>query len=60
MLTISWFVNLEFGVVAALPMQHQMHFVAFETSDDLDNDGAQDAFACFRCRRWMLPCAFEI
>src|SRR5215472_18410486 len=31
MLTVPRFWNLELGVVSALPMEHQMHFVAFET-----------------------------
>jgi hypothetical protein len=44
----------------ALPMEHQMDFIAFETCDNLCNDGAKDAFACFRCRRWMVPCALQV
>ena len=60
MLTVPRFLNLELGVVSALPMEHQMDFVAFETRDNLCNDGAQDALACFRCRRWMVPCALQV
>jgi len=60
MLTVPRLANLKLGVVAALPMEHQMDFVAFETRDDLRNDGAQDAFACFSCRGLMLPCALEV
>ena len=41
-------------------MEHQMDFIAFETRDNLCNDGAKDAFACFRCRRWMIPCALQV
>jgi len=54
------FWNFELGVVSALPMEHQMDFIAFETRDNLCNDGAKDAFACFRCRRWMIPCALQV
>jgi hypothetical protein len=39
MLPVAWFANFELGVVAALPMEHQMDFVAFETRDDLGDDG---------------------
>jgi hypothetical protein len=55
MLTVPRFTNLELGVVAALPMQHQMHFLTFETSDDLSKDGTQDALACFCCCGWTVP-----
>ena len=60
MLTVPRFGNLDLGVFAALPMEHQMDFIAFETRDNLSNDGAQDAFACFRCRRWMVPGALQV
>jgi hypothetical protein len=60
MLTVPRFTNLELGVVAALTMQHQMHFLTFETSDDLSKDGTQDALACFCCCGWMVPRALEV
>src|SRR5215510_1327940 len=60
MLTVAWFANFELGVVTALPMEHQMDFVVFETRDDLGDDGAQDAFACLRCCRWVVPCALQV
>jgi len=58
--TVPRFGNLDLGVFTALPMEHQMHFVTFEKRDNLRNDGAQNAFACFRCCGRMVPGALQV
>src|SRR5262245_22085218 len=60
MLTVPRFWNLEFAVVFALPMEHQMDFIALPTRDNLCNAGAKDACAFFRRRRSMVPCALHV
>jgi hypothetical protein len=45
MLAVPRFANLELRVVAALPMEHQLHFVTFVTSDDLGKHRTEDTFA---------------
>jgi hypothetical protein len=38
--TVTCFAHFELGVIASLPMNHQIDLVAVDASDDLNNDGA--------------------
>jgi hypothetical protein len=38
--TVTCFAHFELGVIASLPMNHQIDLVAVDASDDFNNDGA--------------------
>ena len=52
--------QLQRGVVAALPVQNQLNEAAFDAHDDLVQCGAQDPFAGFCRHRRVRPSELQI
>ena len=47
-------------MIAAMPMQNQSDLVACDRSDNLDENGAQNALARLHTRRWIVPGLFKV
>lgn len=47
-------------MIAALPVENETDLLALDTGDDLVEHCPQDAFACCRCRRGMMPRPLQV